>query len=89
MLIRLRTYTQACLRTEAEETIMTAVITIYRRDGTLGLGPLCVDLNGIKINKLMGWNARKGRQRRRTYGGNGGGFSGKINTSGKRVSSSG
>lgn len=31
---------------EAEDTIMTAVITIYPQDRTLGLGPLWVDLNG-------------------------------------------
>lgn len=35
---------------EAEDTIMTAVITIYPQDGTLGLGPLWVDLNGNKIS---------------------------------------
>lgn len=36
---------------------MTAVITIYRQDGTLGLGPLWADLNG---NKISLWDGTRG-----------------------------
>lgn len=73
---------------EAEDTIMTAVITIYPQDGTLGLGPLWVDLNG---NKISLWDGTRGGDERdgEHPEENGGGFGRELRRGGSVWTSSG
>lgn len=73
---------------EAEDTIMTVVITIYPQDGTLGLGPLWVDLNGNKISLWDG--TREGDDRDGEHPEeNGGGFGRELRRGGSVWTSSG